>query len=502
MRTPTTTATLPALGSLAAAFVASLAAFVAVSLVAAPAAAQSVPEPPREFRAAWIASVHNIDWPSKRGMPASAQQAELRGLLDLAASVGLNAVVLQVRPACDALYESRKEPWSAWLTGTEGRSPGYDPLAFAVAEAHARGLELHAWFNPFRASGSASASHSADHVSRRKPAWVQRYNGLLWLDPGLAEVRQYSRDVILDVVKRYDIDGVHLDDYFYPYPKSHLVGRPPSPFFNDDASFARYGGGDRADWRRANIDAFVKELYDDIKRAKRHVKLGISPFGIWRPNNPPGIEAGLDAYAHIYADSRRWFSEGWLDYFTPQLYWLDGGPQSFSTLTRWWDAQNKSGRHLWPGVASSRIGSSGDNRPASEIVKQINLTRAHITRSAPCHVHWSISPLRQNRSGIVDLARKNAYPSQALVPPSPWLGRSAPPAPKPRREGGGTIAWDGVRGARWYSVQTRDGGTWGLAAVLPAARTGINLTSLPDAVAIRAISSSGHLSAPSVLETR
>ncbi|MEM7388170.1 MAG: family 10 glycosylhydrolase [Verrucomicrobiota bacterium] len=352
---------------------------------------ERVPEPVREFRGAWIATVHNIDWPSKPGLSASRQKAELIAILDHARSLHLNAIILQVRPACDALYASSREPWSPFLTGRMGRppSPYYDPLSFAVFAAHERGLELHAWFNPFRALASSRTKVSPNHVTRTHPAAIRAFQNQRWLDPGDPWVHDHSIGVIIDVVQRYDIDGVHIDDYFYPYPIRKNGVKLDIPF-RDGSTFARHGKGMKRDeWRRRNINTFIQRLYRGIKSQKPHVKFGVSPFGIWRPQQPPGIEAQLDAYAEIYADSRKWFREGTLDYFTPQLYWrIDPPAQSFGSLVGWWAKQNQSGRHLWPGIATSRINSTVDpGRPASEILNQIALTRKTLGRFGHGHSH-------------------------------------------------------------------------------------------------------------------
>src|SRR5687768_10215353 len=314
----------------------------------APAAAP--PPAQREFRAVWVASVSNIDWPSRPGLSTAEQQAELRAILDLSAALNLNAVILQVRPATDALYASALEPWSPYLTGTMGKAPEpfYDPLAFAVAEAHKRGLELHAWFNPFRAKHAAYRDTlAASHISRTHPHLVRSYGRSLWMDPGDPDVHRQSLAVILDVVNRYDIDGVHIDDYFYPYQERDSVTNALLPF-PDDSTYARYGGGmARDDWRRQNVDRFVADLYSAIRAAKPTVKFGVSPFGIWRPGYPANV-TGFDAYANIYADARKWLNNGWLDYFPPQLYWRSDSPgQDYVSLLAWWVGENTKGRHIW-----------------------------------------------------------------------------------------------------------------------------------------------------------
>jgi uncharacterized lipoprotein YddW (UPF0748 family) len=271
-----------------------------------PAQALTTPPPVhREFRGVWIASVQNIDWPSQPGLSTQEQKDELVGMLDRAVALRLNAIILQVRPAADAMYASPYEPWSEYLTGRMGRapSPWYDPLEFAVTEAHKRGLELHAWFNPYRARHpSARSAPSADHISRTHPELVKKYGSMLWMDPGEPEVREQTIRVVLDVVQRYDIDGVHIDDYFYPYKEKDRRGRIIE--FPDGTSWRKYvrSGGrlQRDDWRRANVDSLIHQVYVRIKGAKPWVKFGISPFGVWRPGNPPGI-GGFDSYAELSA---------------------------------------------------------------------------------------------------------------------------------------------------------------------------------------------------------
>ncbi|MGH9456059.1 MAG: glycoside hydrolase family 10 protein [Thermoanaerobaculia bacterium] len=404
-----------------------------------PTAPPPPPELPREFRGVWVATVKNIDWPSRPGLTRGEQQREILEILDRARALNFNAVVLQVRPAADALYSSNLEPWSEYLTGTMGQDPGWDPLAFAVAQAHARGLELHAWFNPYRARHAEPLSPPAPkHISVTHPHLVRTYGSYLWMDPGEEEVRRRTREVILDVVSRYDVDGVHLDDYFYPYPENDASGTPIE--FPDDAAWFRYldGGGtlSRAAWRRANVDTLIRELWIGIHREKPWVKFGVSPFGIWRPGNPPGV-VGFDAYERIHADSKRWLEEGWVDYFAPQLYWPIASPgQPFRPLLAWWLEQNPKERHVWPGITPNRIANGRPNGfYPEEILHQIALTRELGSNGT---IHFSMRTLMQDRAAIATRLAGSLYAEPALVPASPWLDTMGPIAP--------IAAWDPING--------------------------------------------------------
>lgn len=394
----------------------------------------------REFRGAWVAAVSYIDWPSRRGLTPAEQQAELIAILDRLVELRMNAIVLHVRPAGDALYSSQLEPWSTYLTGRQGQAPNplWDPLAFAIGEAHARGLELHAWFNPYRAfhSSGFGGDTAATHIYRRNPGLVRRYGDQLWMDPGEPAVRRHSLAVIADVVRRYDIDAVHLDDYFYPYRIRGKDGREVE--FPDESSYAAYrrrgGTLGRGDWRRDNVNQFVRELYEQTRRQKPHVRVGISPFGIWRPGYPAGI-AGLDAYESIYADSRLWLQRGWADYFVPQLYWHpDAERQSFSRLLDWWGntQQNPHRRHMWAGLFTSRVvpGASRPQWGADAITRQINMTRDDPTASG--HVHFSMAGLQKNPDGLATQLATTLYREPALVPATPWLDAAPPVTPAPR----------------------------------------------------------------------
>jgi uncharacterized lipoprotein YddW (UPF0748 family) len=488
-----------------------LAAAAALGACALPAPGTSpgggdVPPPVRrEFRAAWIASVANIDWPSRPGLPPEQQRAELVAMLDSAAALRLNAVVLQVRPAADALYPSPLEPWSEYLTGEQGRAPEpmYDPLEFAVAEAHRRGLELHAWFNPYRAFHPSQKSPLAPtHIGRTHPQVVKQYGKFLWMDPGEPAVQDRSIDVILDVVRRYDVDGVHIDDYFYPYPEKDSAGARID--FPDSASWARYqaGGGhlSRDDWRRGNVDRFVARMYREVKRAKPWVKVGISPFGIWRPGNPTQIRTGFDQYADIYADARRWMREGWGDYFSPQLYWrIQATPQSYPVLLRWWSEQNAHGRHLWPGLFTSQVIPTEAKWPAGEIVAQVNATRGNA--GATGNIHFSIKAFGMDPDSLVEKLLAGPYAEPALVPASPWLSSARPGRPHataaPMDSGSVLVRMTPGRGPApmWWVVSGRWGAEW-RSEVVPglqrehALRAGPR-TGRPEVVTVSAVSRVG-----------
>ncbi|MFF2326303.1 MULTISPECIES: glycoside hydrolase family 10 protein [unclassified Streptomyces] len=312
----------------------------------------------RELRGLWVATVANLDWPSKPGLTAAAQQAELIAYLDEAVDRRLNAVILQVRPTADALWPSPYEPWAQYLTGVQGKDPGWDPLGTAVREAHLRGLELHAWFNPYRVANHTDPSRLvATHPARLHPDWVLPYGGKLYYNPGIPEVRRFVQDAMLDAVRRYDIDAVHWDDYFYPYPVAGQV-------FDDDATYAKYGAGfpDKAAWRRDNTDKLVRETAERIKRTKKHVRFGISPFGVWRnaATDPLGSDtkAGVQTYDDLYADTRGWVQKGWIDYICPQIYWNIGFEAAdYAKLLPWWDeAVRGTGVDLFVGEALYKAG--------------------------------------------------------------------------------------------------------------------------------------------------
>jgi uncharacterized lipoprotein YddW (UPF0748 family) len=457
------------------------------------------PPPNREFRAAWIATVANIDWPSKPGLPVAQQKAELVSLLDRAAQLHFNAVFFQVRPVSDALYTSAIEPWSEYLTGTQGRAPSpfYDPLALAITEAHKRGLELHAWFNPFRAARPDSKSPPASsHITRTHPELIHHYGRQIVLDPGEPMAQARALEVVLDVVKRYDVDGVVIDDYFYPYPEKNSAGQDMD--FPDDSSWRKYGlksGLSRGDWRRENVNRFIQKLSQSIKTTKPWVLFGVSPFGIWRPQNPPQIR-GMDAYEKIYADSRKWLASGWVDYLAPQLYWaVSSWEQSFSALFDWWRSQDPKGRHVWPALADSSVGGKFS---VAEIPHQVEIIRQ---KTDPGEVHYHLRSVLDNPALAAAIGK--LYSTPALIPVSPWISSTPPPKPKLTVDTGersAHIQWESAAGTtvRWWLLQCHGDGIW-TTQIFPTERTDAYVNKgIPDAVSIRAVDRLGNLSEPAI----
>jgi uncharacterized lipoprotein YddW (UPF0748 family) len=450
----------------------------------------------REFRGVWVATVRNIDWPSRTTLTPDEQRAELIDILDRASGQGYNAVVLQVRPAADAVYRSDLEPWSVLLTGQQGTDPGYDPLEFAVAEAHARGLELHAWINPFRAGNAADTVRLApSHVWNTRRDLVRIYGAQLWLDPGDPASREHSLRVVSDIVRRYDIDAIHMDDYFYPYPVRDTATGGNIPF-PDSETFARSGGALALnDWRRSNIDDFVRRMYAESHAIKPMVRVGISPFGIWRPGNPASVQ-GLDAYDQIFADARKWLQEGWVDYLAPQLYWSIAAPQqSFPALYDWWLAQNTQGRHVWPGLATYRAGSGAANGFAlTEIADQVKLMRQ---RPAPLgHIMYNGTTTLKRPEFVATI--EPLYATRAIPPAYTWLDAVAPASPSVSVTGR-TVTFSAPEAPRWWLVSARtDGGLFGRARassrLVFGTATSVTLDFEPQSVTVAAIDGAGNAS--------
>ena len=440
---------------------------------------ETLPKPAREFRAVWIATVANIDFPTKKTLSVEEQKAELIRDLDLVREMRLNAVIFQVRPMCDALYNSKIEPWSEFLTGEMGKPQNFDPLQFVVEEAHRRGILVHAWFNPYRAFHPSAKTVSENHISKRRPDLIRKYGKYLWLDPSDREVQKYSLSVVLDVVKRYDVDGIHFDDYFYPYPEKDANGNKIE--FPDDANWQKYtnGGGKlpRDGWRRKNVDDFIESVRRESKRIKPFVLYGISPFGIWQPVPEKNIK-GLNAFTELYADSKKWLRDGTIDYLAPQLYWETAREgQSFPVLLEWWQSQNVKNRHLWTGIAPYRIGSN-TNFTADEIVNQIETTRR--LQPTAGNIKFSFKSVRNDLGNLQKLLKSGVYKNDAIVPASNWIKTKKPAAPKveiKKESGQLKINWreQGNVKAFWFIVYAKDKNGWSY-SILPRSTKSIALS--------------------------
>lgn len=387
--------------------------------------------PKREFRGVWIATVGNIDWPSSPGLSTDQQKKEMTDRLDAHQQEGINAIMFQVRPAADAFYAKGREPWSKWLTGKQGQAPNpfYDPLEFAITEAHKRGMELHAWFNPYRATtDNKFYALSPEHITRIKPEWFFVYGGIKLFNPGIPEVRDYLVKVFLDVVDNYDIDGVHLDDYFYP---DQISGQ----YINDAETFKQYPNGfdNIKDWRRNNVDLLIKMLSDSIHKHKPRVKFGISPFGVWANHyqNDEGSDThGGASYYELYADSRKWIKEGWLDYINPQIYWpIDDRSVPFNKLLDWW-SDNAYNHHLYIGMAAYRINERKvvKFKNPAEMPNEIKYLRNNPRVQGS--VYFSSNSLLRNPLGFTDSLKETYYRYPALPPPMLWLDSIPPNAPR------------------------------------------------------------------------
>ncbi|MGB3544903.1 family 10 glycosylhydrolase [Rubrivirga sp.] len=451
-----------------------LIAAVALSL---PAFAQSSPK--YEFRGAWIATVANLDWPSCQQTSVTCtsdrQKSQLIEILDGLEDAGVNAVIFQVRSEGDALYESAIEPWSYWLTGEQGRAPEpfYDPLAFAIEESHARGMELHAWINPYRADRGSNYTKAPSHVTNADPDLLLSFDGtdIVIFDPGLQASRDRVSAIVADIVRRYDVDGIHYDDYFYPYPEgsnfSGIDDEDTETFAANARGFSSIG-----DWRRDNINLMVAQVEDSIRAIKPEVVHGVSPFGIWKNGTPTGIR-GLDAFDVVYADATAWLDAQTIDYLAPQLYWSSAGVvngsfnnQRFSTLATWWGEQRNE-RHVYPGLAAYRIGQPGYS--AGEIPLQIRLTRTYDGNQGSILFRARQSVIIGGR-GLPDSLANGVYRTPALPTPMAWRSQDVPGVPQTLTAASspdgppGTVdlEWtaptDGDADARFYAVYRVEAG--------------------------------------------
>jgi uncharacterized lipoprotein YddW (UPF0748 family) len=397
------------------------------------AVAQGQNPPKRELRGAWIATFSSIDWPNRTQTPAQ-QRSALITILNHHQATGINVIYLQIRSQCDAMYKSTIEPWSADLTGTQGLAPtdpSWDPLEFAVTEAHKRGIELHAWINPYRAVATASRlpTFSEEHVANQHPEWLLNNGSTITLNPGLAAVRDYIMTVITDITQRYDVDGIHFDDYFYP----------PAPF-NDDAAYNAEPRGfpattaGRADWRRDNVNLLIKRVYETVTSIKPWMKFGVSPSGIYRSSTNPDIGSATSAgamqhYNAVYADSRKWLQQGWVDYIEPQVYWYKGQPGSdYNVLIPWWNNQ-ANGRHIYIGMAGYKVGTSGGWTSRSQVPEQVRMNREASYPNIYGQSIYNTNSLRSNALNFRDSLRFRFYQKLSLQPTMPWRDTIAPDMP-------------------------------------------------------------------------
>ncbi len=432
----------------------------------------------REFRGAWVATVYNINFPSAAGLTRSELETEITQMLDTLQSLHFNAIVFQVRPESDALYASAIEPWSRFLSGTQGVPPpdGFDPLAFVTEQAHQRQIEVHAWFNPYRAKVNSQVAADPAHISELLPQAALPYGNLLWMDPGSEDVRGWFVDVIADVVSNYDLDGVHFDDYFYPYPD----GSP----FPDDATWASYqqNGGtlSRGDWRRDNVNQLVEDVSTTISSLRPDVRFGISPFGIYRPGMPEGI-TGLDQYAELFSDPPVWMQHGWVDYLAPQLYWPSTQTaQAYGPLVAWWSELTAGGQgYIFAGNYLAQVGSEA-KWSVDEFLIEIDLSRQQRPNGSLGNIFYHIDPLMTDHHGVATALVESAYPTAVLTPVLAAFQDASIPYPEVQVIDGDVVLAppEGLSGAdlRAYTIYTFTEGEWRLHAIVSGSA---QMTSLP-----------------------
>ncbi|HYO53899.1 glycoside hydrolase family 10 protein [Archangium sp.] len=429
---------------------------------------------PRELRGVWVATVSRLDWPPSTTLTPEQGRQSLDTLVDELDKAGFNALFFQVRPESDALYASALEPWSRFLSGTQGTYPGWDPLEHLVKAAHARGLEVHAWMNPYRALTSPTVTAAPNHVTKTLAQHAVTYNNVVVMNPGEPAVRAHVVSVVKDLLDHYDVDGLHFDDYFYPYPDAQ---KTPFP---DDATYARYlqAGGTLAkdDWRRHNVNSLVREVMELIVAEHPHVRFGVSPFGIWKNGVPV---PGLDAYSVLSCDAVTWMQEGWVDYLAPQLYWRESSPQAYSKLATWWSERLVGGRHLFPGHAIHNLSSTQD-WPLSEIRNQVNFTRTLRGRGAQGDIHFRKAFITSNTKGVLGLFRDELYARPALPPVLPRAGGAvAPPEPFVLLEGNTVHVTSPLpQSVRFFlSYRETQPGQWELMGVYGGTQVDLELTS-------------------------
>lgn len=428
----------------------------------------------REFRGAWLSTASNVDWPSSNELSSEEQQQELVEFLDKMVAMNMNALFLQVRGGGDTIYPSPFEPFSPSFTGEQGKAPepAYDPLAFAIAECKKRCIEFHAWVNPYRAKPEDNRYELAsNHVAHVLSDYAYDYGKVLWMDPGAKPVQDWILKVVLDLVRRYDIDGLHFDDYFYPYPKDGIA-------FPDERSYEEYitccGAIERDDWRRLNVDTLVRRVAKEVRATKPWVKFGVSPFGIYKNGEPDGIQ-GLDQYGKLYADPKKWLEKGWVDYIAPQLYWKTSSKRPYDTLLQWWGEQNALRRHVYAGIALSNMESRRGNWSDAEFEKQFSHSRDAVDRQSFGNIVFGMRVL-QGKMGerAQKLFTEKIYPDKALPPAMPWISADQPSAPTNLRSIDGDIRWDPAVSPwirHWAIYRRGDDNLWTLDELLPASTT-------------------------------
>jgi len=438
--------------------------------------------PGREVRGVWMATVENIDFPISPSDSVATQKRTLLNYVDTLSYAGINAIYFQVRPHGDALYSSSIEPWSQYLTGAQGQAPNpfWDPLEFLISHAHASGIEVHAWINPYRAAMRASLDGLApNHIAIQFPQYAYIYGTYVWMDPGSEEVQNRTYDVSIDLVTRYDLDGLHMDDYFYPYP----VAGVPFPDEGTYNSYVQNGGTmNREDWRRDNVNRLVSRLNVGLHAVKPWIKWSISPFGIYRPGHPEGMPspiAGFDQYTELFSDPKLWLQEAWVDVLQPQLYWQISAPnQSYQMLLDWWVAQNREGRQIYAGNFLSKV---LEGWPVSEFYEQIKISREpqHRARGSWGNIQFSAKILRELGSEYVEYFKEHIYPYPALQPAFPWLtnGQPLPETLTITLTTGSSLSWDNTSDPRMHKVviYKQIERKWAVKQILPKTQNQIHL---------------------------
>jgi len=432
-----------------------------------------------EFRGVWVATVVNIDWPSKQGLSNDLQKQEFIALLDMHKKNGMNAIIMQVRPSGDALYPSTLEPWSEYLMGKQGLppSPFYDPLSFMISETHKRGMEFHAWINPYRAVFNTNKSSIApNHLTKTHPEWFIDYDNKRIFNPGLPEVWKHTNRIVSDIVTRYDIDAIHLDDYFYPY-------KVPGKNFNDDVTYKKYNRGlNKEDWRRSNCDTIIKQLSATVHSIKPGVQFGISPFGVWRnkSKDPDGsnTKAGVTNYDDLYADIMLWQKKGWVDYIAPQLYWEHGHALAdYDELIHWWD-QHSNNRNLYIGHGIYRAGTTTNWKNSNEIPYQINKLRS--LKNTRGSAYFSSNTFKSNPNHWNDTLQNNYYKKPALLPTMPWLVQYEVAAPNviKKSDNNFQIEIGKIKQVKQLAIISLSNKQYSVESILPGDTKLINLSAL------------------------